>query len=804
MSSATFGTAAVLGAGVMGSQIAAHLANAGLLVHLLDVPGEGDARDSPSERAVLGLGRRTPPPLFSDRVAARIVPGNFDDHLARVAGADWVIEAVIEDLDVKCALLARAARSVRDDAVVSTNTSGLPVAEIAAALPAALRPRFLGTHFFNPPRYLRLVEAVPTKDTDAALLARLAEFLRVRLGKGVVVARDTPGFIANRVGMQSFLAAVRLVGSREFTVEQIDALTGPALGRPKSATFRTADLAGLDVVLRVAEHLARAVPPDERLAFEPPPLLRRLVAAGALGDKTGRGFWRREGRRRLVVDPATLEYRDAAPFDVDGLAEIEAKRDLPSRCRAAAVSELDAGRLFRSLVLDNAAYAARCVPAIAETTDDVDRAMRWGFGFELGPFETWDAAGFADVSVGMRRRGVALPSWVDWIDPANGFHRGGRGGVEAWTPGVGWRAVPRHADETRVADAVRDGVSRRRGEGWSLVDTGEGVLLFAHHAKAGTLGRDVVDGLHAALDEVEKGEDVGLVVASPSADFSLGANLGELALAAAARRWRAIGLALADFQSLGERIRRAAKPVVVAVAGRALGGGCELAMSSSHPVAAAESYLGLVEAAVGLVPSGGGAARMAALASARAADRSTAAIRPHLRRAFETVAKGSVSRSADDAQDLGFLPRGAPIVMHGDRLLHVARQEVLRLAAQGFAPAPPAGPVRVLGAPARAAFEVGIRHLREGRFIEPHDEVVARHLAWVMTGGDLPAPADVPFERLLELEREAFLSLLGERETQARIAALLTRRSPRLVQAAAKGFAGLAHVLRPHTEMPRR
>ena len=801
---ATIRTAAVLGAGEMGSQIAAHLANAGLLVHLLDVPGERGARDSPSERGVAGLSRRKPPPLFTDRAAARIVTGNFDDHFARLAGADWVIEAVVEDLDVKRALLARAARHVRDDAIVTTNTSGLPVREIADALPPPLRPRFLGTHFFNPPRYLRLVEAIPSEETDAALVARLAEFLRVRLGKGVVVARDTPGFIANRIGMQSFLAAVRLVGAGEFTIEQIDALTGPAIGRPKSATFRTADLAGLDVVLRVAEHLARSVPAEEHPLFEPPELLRRLVDVGALGEKAGRGFWRREGDRRLVVDPRTLEYREAKPFYVDGLPEIESAGDLPARCRVAAESALAAGHLFRELVLDNAAYAARCLPEIAESTDDVDRAMRWGFGYELGPFETWDAAGFAEVRDDMCRRGVALPSWIADVDPEPGFRRRTDDRAEAWAPGAGWRAAPRPADEMRVADAVRAGTARKRGKDWSLAETGDGVLLFEHHAKAGTLARDVVDGLHAALDETEAGADAGLVIASAGADFSLGAHLGELALAAAARRWRAIGLALADFQRLGERIRCAARPVVVAIAGRALGGGCELAMASSHPVVAAESYLGLVEAGVGLVPSGGGAARMAALAAERAADATAASIRPHLRRAVETVAKGVVSRSAEEAQDLGFLPRNATVVMHGERLLFVARQEVLRLAAQGYAPAPPTGPVRVLGAPARAAFEIGIRHLREGRFIAPHDEVVARHLVWVMTGGSLAAPADVPFERLLELEREAFLSLLGERETQTRIAALLTRRSPRLVQAAAKGLAGLARVLRPHTEAQRR
>jgi 3-hydroxyacyl-CoA dehydrogenase len=794
-----FRTAAVLGAGVMGSRIAAHLANAGLLVDLLDLAAGTGPRDGAVRAALASLRRANPPPLFGARVLERISPGNFEDDLPRLARADWIVEAVVENLDVKRGLLARTAASARDDAVVSTNTSALSIGALAEALPAAMRPRFLGTHFFNPPRQLALLELAPSRLTDAAVLERVAHLARTRLGKGVVVARDTPGFVANRIGAHAFLLALRAVVDGGFSIGEVDELTGRILGRPKSATFRAADLAGLDTVLRVAEHLAASLPSDEAAAFAPPALLRRLVETGALGAKAGRGFYRKVDGRILEVDPTSLRY-ETPRASIHGLAAIASKPDLSGRLAALLADDGRSGSLFRDVVLRNLAYAAHRLPEIAESPADVDRAMRWGYGWELGPFETWDAAGFGEVVSAMRRLGLAAPAWIDEIDPMDGFYRVDAQGRDVWTPTAGRRRADEPADEIRVADVRRAGRVRWSDDDASVVEMGRGALLFEFHTKAGTIGRSVLDALERALDLAETGDDAGLVIASSGDDFSLGADLGEIALAAVARRWKEIERSLARFQDLARRVRRASVPVVVAVRGRAFGGGCELAMACAHPVAAADSYLGLVEAGVGLVPAGGGAARMTALAADRAFDAAAAAVEPHLRRAFETVARAAVSTSAEHAVELGFLPAGAPIVARADRLLFVAREEALRLAAQGHAPPPPRVCVRALGAPARAAIEVGLRHLRLGRFIDEHDEVVARKLAWVMTGGDLAAPADVSEDHLLALEREAFLSLLGEPATQERIADVLTRGRPAAVRAAARGVAALAGLFGP----PRR
>jgi 3-hydroxyacyl-CoA dehydrogenase len=791
-------TAAVLGAGVMGSAIAAHLANAGLRVLLLDLPAKEGPPRSHVERLFREAMGSKPPPLFLDAYAERITLGTFEHDFERVAEADWVVEAVIERLDVKRGLMDRVERAAHDRAIVSTNTSGIPIASIAEGRSESFRRRFLGTHFFNPPRYMRLLELIPSQWTNPAVVERMAEFARVGLGKGVVVAKDVPGFVGNRIGVFAFLAAMRPFLEGDYTIEETDALTGPVAGRPKSATFRTADLAGLDTIRHVVEDLHRRVEGDEKDAFRVPDLLVRLVEAGALGEKTKKGFYAKRGGKILSVDPKTLEYREPRSREPKGLDDVRDAGELPERLRALLKDDGRSGAHFRATFLPTLAYAARKAPEIAHSPADVDRAMRWGFGWELGPFEAWDAIGFADVRDAMAKEDVALPPWIDELarqDPAS-FYRRTSDGHEAWVPHRGWQPDPRPADEITIGDLEADrGAVAWESDDARLVEMGEGVLLFRFRTKANTITRGVIDGLVGAIDRVEAGDARGLVVANEGEHFSMGAHLGEVAMATLKRQWKTLDATIAAFQQATRRVRHATKPLVVAVHGRVLGGGCEIAMACRHPVAAADSFVGLVEVGVGLIPAGGGSARMAARAAARAPGDRPHEVLPHLRRVFETVGRAHVATSAPEAVERGFLDERTTVVMNPARLLHVAKEEVLRLSREGWVPEPPGARVRVLGAGGRAAFDVVVRHLRQGGFVGEHDEEVARRLAWVMTGGDLTVPADVSEEYLLGLEREAFLALLGTGGTQQKIAALLTRGSPKAAQLAAKGLAAISGLL---------
>ena len=734
-------TAAVLGAGTMGAQIAGHLANAGVPALLLDVSAEAARQGLERARAL------KPDPFFTRQTHTLIRTGSFDD-LSGLRTCDWIIEAIVEQIEPKRSLLERVEAHIADTAVVSSNTSGIPLADIAAARSAGFRARWLGTHFFNPPRYLPLLEVIPTADTRPDVLQTIVTFADRRLGKGVVVAKDTPGFIANRIGIYGLMQVFRAIASGEYTVEDVDAITGPAIGRPKSATFRTMDLAGIDVLAHVTRGLADRLPDEE--AFAVPSIVDELIRRGSTGAKTGSGFYRKDPSGDIqALDLADLGYR---PSLRPRFASIEAARSIQQtgeRIRTLFEAKDKAGQFLRATLAPTLLYAARIAPDVAHSPDDVDRAMRWGFGWELGPFETLRAIGVERV--------------VEALDPAMRD-----GAASAFHPvAVPAAAATRTSCDPQLLKCARDSNRVvRRNSGASLVDLGDGVLCVEFHSKMNAIGGDTIQMLQAGVKEAAA-NFAALVVGNDSQHFSAGANLMLLLLEAQEGNWDEVDLMVRAFQQTTMALKHAPVPVVVAPAGLTLGGGCEVALHGDRVQAAAESYIGLVEVGVGLIPAGGGTKEM--LARAMEDLPAGADSLPFVQRAFETIGFGKVSASGPDARVIGYLRDGDGITMNRDRLLADAKAVALARAA-AYTPRQPRTSIPVGGPTALAALKLGV-HLawRAGR-ISDHDALIGRKLAWIMAGGDTTAARTMTEQELLDLEREAFLSLCGERKTQERIA----------------------------------
>ncbi|WP_088241763.1 3-hydroxyacyl-CoA dehydrogenase/enoyl-CoA hydratase family protein [Calothrix rhizosoleniae] len=756
-----FRTAAVLGAGVMGTQIAAHLANAGLTVYLLDIPAKNEHKNKLVETAFKKAKKQSPPIFFTDKTAHRITLGNFDEHFHYLTDVDWVIEAVVENLTIKQQLLARVEHTIRDDTIVSTNTSGLPIHNIAQGHSDSFRNRFLGTHFFNPPRYLKLLELIPTPDTSPEVLERMQWFASLYLGKGVVIAKDTPNFIGNRIGMYAMMLAIKaLTDSGGYTIEEIDTLTGTIVGRPKSATFRTVDLVGLDTLVYVAKNLYPAISQDEsRDMFDIPPLLNQLVETGTLGAKTGQGFYKKQGKEILSINPVTLVYESAQPMNLGNIEAIAKIPDLAQRLQALYQDQSRAGKFFQQFILKVLAYSAHRIPEITDNPADIDRAMRWGFGWELGPFEIWHVLGFETVLADMKANGISIP---DWINSAN---------RDRW-------GHPSHRIDDIKLSVIKSDPKRTLWENSeaALLDLGDGVALYEFRSKGNTLSLKVIDGFTHILDMIETGDFRGLVIGNEGVNFSAGANLAEMGMLAQSGIEPVVNL-IVTFQSLLQRIHYFPKPIVAAIHGRALAGGCELVMACPHIVAAAETYIGLVELAVGLIPGAGGIMRMATWAANRAATESAHHIQPFLTQAFTTIGMAKVSKSAYEAQELGFLPATAKIVMNADNRLYIAKQEVICLDKIGYIP-PHHNLIMVLGRPARAILEHAAYVMGKGGYITEYDRYLANRLAYVITGGELSAPSLVNEDYLLQLERDMFIPLLQQPQTQQRIAHMLKTKKP--------------------------
>jgi 3-hydroxyacyl-CoA dehydrogenase len=764
---------AVLGAGTMGAAIAAHAANAGLAVDLLDLDRE--AVQGGFERMLAAR----PAALASPRLADRIRLGTFEEDFERLADADWVVEAVVERLEPKQELLARVEKTVGPDAVVSSNTSGLPLHSVAEGRSDDFRRRFLGTHFFNPPRYLKLVELIGTADTDPEVLEGMRAFVERVLGKGAVVAKDTPNFIANRLGSFAGMHDVRYALEHGYSIEEVDALTGPLVGRPKTATFRLFDQVGLDVMVGVAGNLYELAPDDEQRDVLPAPEpLKRMLEARRLGNKTGGGFYRR-GRRDGqtvfdVLDLDSLEYRPAAGPDLPIVAAARDHDDLGARLRFLLdkADEDRGARYLRDTLLPSLAYAARRVPEIADSLVEVDHAVEWGFGYELGPFRAWDAIGVADGVARMEALGIEVPAWVTEMLAAGhqAFYRDG----QVYSPPT-HDYVPVPADpEVIDLDRLKAGGAEVAGNASaSLVDLGDGVLCFELHAPASAIDAAVVELGARALEELESGRWAGMVIANQARNFCVGANLGEVGMAAYQGQHDQVVAAVEGLQHVLMGFRHAPRPVVAAPHGQTLGGGAEIVLHADRVVATLETYIGLVEVGVGIVPAGGGCKellRRVVAPAVRAAPDAPAL--PFVQRVFETIGLAKVATSAVEAQELGFLEEHDVIVLNAEHQLAAARREVLDLADAYRPPARDAS-VYAAGLPVLAALELGVQTLQWAGQASDHDGVVARHLARVLCGGELSLGQWVTEQHILDLERDAFLALLREPKTMERIQGFL-------------------------------
>jgi len=779
--------AAVLGAGTMGSRIAAHLANAGLPVVLLDIPAESGARSAVAAQALEGLKKSKPAAFYDPAYAARVSVGNFDDDLALLADCDWVIEAVTENLAIKQALLARVAPHLKRDAIPTTNTSGLPVASIAARLPETLRRRWFGTHFFNPPRYMRLVEIIPTPEVEPAALAAVSHFADVLLGKEVVFARDTPNFIANRIGVFIMLESVRLMQEEDLTIEEVDALTGSAIGWPRTGTFRLADMVGIDVLAHVAGNF--------KASGALPPFVQAMLERRWLGDKTKQGFYKKEkdaegAEIRLALDWKTLQYAPAARPKIPSLELAKNAERLPDRLAqllAGDVRKDKAARFHWRLLSALWNYAADSLPEIADEAASVDRAMRAGFNWEMGPFQLWDAAGVPATVERMRDAGERVSPIVERLLSAGAEAWYRRQGRECFDPNSGaYRPVTQAAGVARIAKFRAANGVVRGNPGASLVDLGEGVACLELHSPKNAVGEDIVrlvtETLLPESDAVRNFE--AFAIGGDAEHFSVGANLMQLLLSAQEGEWDEIERAVRGFQRMTAAIKFCPRPVVAAPYSFCLGGGAEIAIHAARRQAHAELYMGLVETGVGLLPAGGGSREMLLRTlDSVAAVRGTALtesveLMGALRRTFETIAMAKVSTSAVEARRMGMLLGADGITMNRERLLTDAKRAARELAASGYCAPLPRSDIPAPGENLLASLKLGVHMMREGEFISDHDVKVANWVAHVLCGGPVTPGTLVSEQYLLDLEREAFLSLCGEKKTQERIAFTLKTGKP--------------------------
>ncbi|WP_175990431.1 3-hydroxyacyl-CoA dehydrogenase/enoyl-CoA hydratase family protein [Bacillus sp. Marseille-Q1617] len=784
--------AAVLGSGVMGSGIAAHLANIGIPTMLLDiVPRELTDEDKAkglteessafrnrlSENALKKLLKQKPAPLTSKQNLSLITAGNFEDDMEKIGECDWIIEVVVENLEIKKKVFEQVEKYRKQGSIVSSNTSGISIEAMSEGRSEDFQKNFLGTHFFNPPRYLKLLEVIPTKKTDGDVVDFMKTFGEDVLGKGVVFAKDTPNFIANRIGTYGLLVTVQEMLKGGYSVGEVDSITGPAIGRPKSATFRTLDVVGLDTFAHVAKNVYDQVEGEEKKVFEVPAFMRKMLDNGWLGSKSGQGFFLKQGKEILELNPETLEYEPRKKLKTASLEMSKNEKGLPNKIKSLIYAKDKAGSLLWNILSPVLTYSAELHGEIADDIVAIDRAMKWGFGWELGPFETWDAIGVEKSVTRMKEEGITVPQWVKEMLEAGHthFYKEEEGERYFYHHGE-YKLVERNPKVIDLKLLKKQGKLIKKNSGASLIDIGDGVALLEFHSPNNAIGLDIIQMINFAVDEVEKNFK-GLVIGNQAKNFCVGANLAMILMEAQDDNAFEIDMVVRHFQQAMMKIKYSSKPVVAAPFGMTLGGGSEVCLPTAHIQASMETYMGLVEVGVGLIPGGGGNKELYMKHLANLPNGVEFDLQKVANKVFETIAMAKVSTSGDEARDTNFLSRADGVSVNGDHLLYDAKQAALALFESGYK-APIRRKVPVVGETGYGTLLLGAQSMYQSGFISEHDLLIAKKLAYVIAGGKVPFGTEVDEQYLLDLEREAFLSLIAQPKSQQRMQHMLVKGKP--------------------------
>ena len=789
--------AAVLGSGVMGSGIAAHLANIGIPTLMLDVVPK-EVTDKEREKGLTiedkivrnrivnankqALVKQKPSPITSKKSLDLIETGNMEDDMEKLADVDWIIEVVVENLEIKKQVFAQVDKYRKQGTIVSSNTSGISVEKMIADCSDDMKKNFLGTHFFNPPRYLKLLEIIPTKDTDPELVAFMKQFSENVLGKGVVEAKDTPNFIANRIGTYGLQITVHEMLKAGLTIGEVDSITGPLIGRPKSATFRTLDVVGLDTFISVAKTVYDQVEGEEKAVFEIPPFVQEMNEKGWIGAKAKQGFYikkkGKDGSIILELNPETMEYEDRKKLKTTAVEMAKQQKGTRKKSKALVSHQGDkASDFLWNIFKPTLLYSAELLGEIADDITQIDNAMKWGFGWKLGPFEMWDAIGLRDSVERMRNEGASVPNWIEKLlaDGNESFYKEENGNVYYYDEDD-FKQAKFNEKEIHIKRLKDAGRVIKKNTGASLVDLGDGVALLEFTSPNNAIGLDVIQMVNESIDEVEKNYE-GLVIGNQGSNFCVGANLALMLMEAQDENFFELDMVIRQFQNMAMNIKYSQKPVVIAPFNMSLGGGAEVTLPAARVQASQETYIGLVEFGVGLIPGGGGTKELYLKMLRGMPEGVNFDLMQVANNVFERVATAKVSTSAEEARELGYLSHEDGISVNPDHLLHDAKQQVLALANTGYA-APKREQIPVVGDDGYAAMVLGAEALHLSGYASEHDMKIAKKLAYVLSGGRLKAGVVIDEQVMLDLEREAFLSLIGEPKTQMRMHHMLLKGKP--------------------------
>ncbi|NHM32759.1 3-hydroxyacyl-CoA dehydrogenase/enoyl-CoA hydratase family protein [Neobacillus terrae] len=784
--------AAVLGSGVMGSGIAAHLANIGIPTLLLDiVPREltedekakglsledKQVRNRISTASIQKLLKQKPAPLTSKKNLGLIEAGNLEDDLSKLSEVDWIIEVVVENLNVKKQVFEKVDHYRKAGSIISSNTSGISVEEMAEGRTEDFQKHFLGTHFFNPPRYLKLLEVIPTKNTSPEVVAFMKEFGEDVLGKGVVLAKDTPNFIGNRIGTYGLLVTLKEMLKGGYSVGEVDSVTGPLIGRPKSATFRTLDVVGLDTFVHVANNVYEQVEGQEKEIFEVPGFMKEMLQRGWLGSKSGQGFFWKQGKEILELDPNTLEYGPRKKLKTASVELSKQEKGTANKLKALVYADDRAGELLWNIFSPVFVYSAQLLGTIADDIVAIDRAMKWGFGWEKGPFESWDAIGLDKSVQKMKESGLEVPAWVtEMLEKGfTSFYKESENGLQYYDNGE-YKAIEVNPKVIDLKALKKKNGVIKKDSGASLIDMGDGVALLEFHSPNNAIGLDIIQMINFAVDEVEKNYK-GLVIGNQGKNFCVGANLAMILMEAQDDNVYELDMVVRHFQQAALKIKYSTKPVVAAPFGMTLGGGAEVCLPAAHIQASSETYMGLVEVGVGLIPGGGGNKELYMKHLENLPNGVEFDLQKVVNKVFESIATAKVSTSGDEARQNNFLDLADGVSVNGDHLLYDAKQAALALYEKGYKP-PVRKKVPVVGETGYAALLLGAQAMLYSGYISEHDLKIAQKLAFVLSGGKVPYGTEVDEQYLLDLEREAFLSLVADPKSQQRMQHMLLKGKP--------------------------